>query len=240
MPQIPGSQIPGSQIPGLLFVPPGNSPPVEPILELPDPQVDVGQGTIDAGDAPDSYGTVKVLPPPPNVGLIGTDEASYLGYGISIVYSGQTGIFPQPLAAAALSWPTQMIRTDTGFGFKTITAVATRIGAKPVMPSWDTQSGNDVLLSWLIGSFSPSKMPDGTPVYGIIVQYVYALQQPPGPYDSLDMGADPFDLLGKAANVINPADFVTYLVGPASPVTPPPNAKASSAAVLTKFLASQG
>ncbi len=176
-----------------------------------------------------SYSTSSAMPPPANLSQVNTTaQASYFGYGCSIVYRWNTGRVPQPVAAGYSSQPVQMVRLNTGCGTKTITAVATCVGQIPAMPSFNTGSSNDVLLDMLIGSFSPEQMPDGTRIYGVVVQYVYALQQAPGPNDLLDMGSTPFDVAGAAANTLNPANFLQYLVGPASPVTPPSSSAAST------------
>ncbi len=169
-----------------------------------------------------SYTTASTLPPAPNLSQVNTTaEQGYFGYGCSILYTWNKGILPLPVAAGADAVPVEMIRTNTGSGTKTITAVATRVGQLPVMPSFNTQSANEILVDMLIGGFSPEAMPDGTKIYGVIVQYVYALLQAPGPNDLLDLGATPFDAGGPGTNRLNPANFVQYLVAPASPVTPP-------------------
>lgn len=203
--------MPSPPPPGMPFVPPpASGVPTTvstPPLEDPTPQI--------------TYGVAPSLPDPPNLDTLGDDVVEYFGYGCSILYRWHMGILPEPVAAAFKSMPVQMVRTHTGYCVKTITAVATTLGVRPTMPSPNTQSCNDILIDKLIGSFSPGKLPDGTQIFGVVVQYVYVLQQMPSDDDVLDMGASPFDLFGQAANTLQPSDFVKYLVGPAQPVTPP-------------------
>ena len=167
-----------------------------------------------------TFNTVSDYSVLPDIGTFQpTNTTTYLGYGIVINYDFDSGLRAQPVAAPSRAQFVDFVRIHTGFCRKVVTAVATTVGTKPVLPSFNTNSANDVLLSYQKGAFSPGRMPDGSPIYGIIVRYIFGLQQMPAATDSLDMGTVPYDTAVASTQTLNPADFVDYLVGPAAPVS---------------------
>lgn len=202
-----------------------------PIETEPAPQ-DVGETII-------NQGTVPSLPdfPDANQSNIKNDDSQigYIGWGCTISYSATTGLVAQPIAGnssisgygplAPAGATCDVVRHNSGMCFKIITAVATRMGVKPVMPSLNTNTPNDVLHSWNAASFSPPNLLDGVLLYGIVAQFIFVCQRPPDPrVDSLDMGTPPFTTVPAALNILQPSDFVDYIVGPAQPVSNMPTA----------------
>lgn len=200
-----GSTIP---LPAPDFVPPSesDSTPTNVINQIEPPSV--------------SFNTVTDYSVLPDIGTFTADQSTvYLGYGITINYDFDSGLRDQPVAAPSRAQLVDFVRIHTGKCRKVVTAVATTVGTKPVLPSYVTNNANDTLLFWQIGSFSPGRMPDGSPVYGVIVRYIFGLQQMPAPTDMLDMGTVPYDTATVASQTLNPADFVNYLIGPAAPIS---------------------
>lgn len=183
-----------------------------------------------------TQGTVPSLPPleyENNVYDDGT-QLGYIGWGCTINYTGDMGLRPQPLAGLpAVTTPgsgtlglypagatCDIVRVHAGMCYKVVTCVATRMGVKPTLPSFRTNTPNDVLLFWNVGSFSPPPLIDGSQLFGIVAQYTFVLQRPPDlQTDSLDMGAFPFTVFPAYQNVLRPSDYVDYLLGPAQPVS---------------------
>lgn len=144
-------------------------------------------------------------------------DLGYLGYGCTIAYQRDYGLRGQAVAGVSGSL-VDFARIHGGWCRKVVSVVATRVGSKPVLPAPQSYSPNDVLLSDLIVPFSPGKFTDGTPIYGVVCQFVFGLQKMPTATDQLDMGSTPWDVNPPSVNTLNPADFVTNLIGPAQPV----------------------
>jgi hypothetical protein len=180
---------------------------------------------------PDTIAFVQTPPPevpvPVNVTIVAgvppvpadipTDSAQYLGYGAIALYEWDYGLRGAPVAGpkgALLSF----VRLHGGAGLKTISAVAIRLGERPKLPHWDTQSPNEVLFARRVACFSPAQFPDGTPVYAVVQELYYMLQQAPGDDDQLDFLTSPIGGQPVALNFLAPSDFSKYLSGPAQAV----------------------
>jgi hypothetical protein len=184
-----------------------------------DPSVPtISPGTDTVADV--SYDTVAGLPAPPNAGSL-RDVAGQLAYGCVTEYSRDPGIRGIPVAGPGGQTLTEMVRVHGGTCTKTITAVSMRVGGAPPLPHSDTQNPNEVLTDWRVITFSPGKLPDGSPIRGRICFYEYTLQAPPSENDLLDEGTNVVDSTPPSLYTVNPADFLKYLVGPSQPVTAP-------------------
>jgi hypothetical protein len=147
----------------------------------------------------------------------------YEGYGCQINYATDFGLVGQPVAAPFRSLPTDFVRLHTGCCLKVVTMAATRVLAMPQVPTYRNGSANDTLLNMEVGTFSPPVLPDGTPIFGVVVRYTYLMQQFPLPgTDSFDFGAQPLDPTSPTAYRLNPSDFVGFLTSPVANVTGAP------------------
>jgi hypothetical protein len=203
-------------------VTPPDIPPAqtEDTVEFPD----AADGSDELLDIPDP---VTVVPYLPSLDLSAlTDESSgdtpgYLGAGVETEYFVDTGLRCLPVAGAKRSAPADYTRRHTGWGWKIITAVLTRMNEKPDVPDPDTLSPNDVLITKQVKTFSPGLTPSGNVVYGVVIRYTYSLQMPPDDdVDSYDFGTTPLGALPASTYTLDPADFTSYLT--ASDVTGAP------------------
>ena len=81
--------------------------------------------------------TVAGLPPPASESNLGDDggAALYLGWGRTTHYVWDYGLRGQPPAAPSGAALVDFARLHAGSCVKTVTVVATRLGAKPALPS---------------------------------------------------------------------------------------------------------
>lgn len=140
----------------------------------------------------------------------------YLGWGQTISIRVATGLALNAIQGAA-GTPQDPVRIHGGKAMKVITGVAIRVGAHPAVPSPVSQSVNDVLVGQEVATFNRAPMPDGTPVYGVVWQFVYELQAPPAATDSYQFSRAPLD--AGSPDALNPADFSNYMNSPVPPVT---------------------
>jgi hypothetical protein len=173
----------------------------------PPPAVNGQDVNLSAG--PGSHGGVQL---PPSLQSLRDGGESYLGYGCVVTYDFDYGLAGQT-PAGPKGVPTKLVRRHGGTCVKTVNVVATRLGQKPQLPAFRPGSDNEVLMFRRHANFSPGQLPDGTPIFGFVCQYVYQLQVPPGDNDSLDVGSTPVDQTVPSTYALNPADFVSYLMG---------------------------
>jgi len=202
------------------------APPLDPPAEPDDtgedqPDNPAGQNLFTMTEPPAvSFQTVSDYNVLPDIGnIVSSPTTFYLNYGITIDYQFDFGLRDQPLAAPSRAALVDFVRIHTGKCRKIVTVMGTTAGTLPPIPSSNQNNPNYVLLYQQVGSFAPKPMPDGTPVYGVFVRYIFGAQQMPSPTDMLDMGTVPFDTGVVGANTINPAAFVTNLIGPAAPIS---------------------
>ena len=107
------------------------------------------------------------------------------------------------------------MRLHGGAQFKLVTWFCRRIGAKPVLPSSNTQSANEVLINDVVVPGAPGTLPDGTPVFAFSGAYLYALRVPLTESDVLTAGTTPISPLDSLQTAVLPSDWSVTLIGPA-------------------------
>jgi hypothetical protein len=162
--------------------------------------------------ASSGIGSQQGVQPPSSLQSLRDGGETYLGYGCVVTYDFDFGLVGQALAGPK-GVPTKLVRRHAGTCVKTVNVVATRLGQKPQLPAFTPTGPNEVLVARRHANFSPGQLPDGTPIFGFVCQYVYQLQAPPGDNDSLDVGSTPVDQTVPSTYALNPADFVSYLMG---------------------------
>jgi hypothetical protein len=159
---------------------------------------------------------VSDLPPWPE--STNPDDATYTEYDCAVNYIEDTGLEASPVAGP-YGTPCDVVRLHGGRTYKLITWVTRRVGAKPVSPSTDTGSGNDVLLKRNVGAAFPGMLGSGEELWTVWGAYLYLMRVPPGPNDPLPIGSMPFDTVPGLNRYLQPGvDFSPTLHGP---VTPP-------------------
>jgi hypothetical protein len=155
--------------------------------------------------------TVPALPDVPNPAAVA--QAPYTEYAITPQLVWNYGLVAQPVAGPP-GTPCKVVRLHAPFCTKVVTWVARRVGAKPVCPSPDTGSADEVLIGKSISPPAPGTLVDGSQVWTVQGTYWYALQVPPSETDPLMAGATPADGGGPTANVLYPSDFSRNLIAP--------------------------
>lgn len=109
----------------------------------------------------------------------------YNRYEICTRIQVRTGLKANPVTGP-VGTPADVVRLHAPVGVKTITWVAERIGAQPVLPHPSTGDLNDVLTYYDIQPESPTLQPDGyTYAWRVRGIYIYDLKLPPGDGDPI-------------------------------------------------------
>jgi hypothetical protein len=160
----------------------------------------------------DEVSTVSSLPPDPPGPTIAV-AAPLTVWSVAVFYEdalGLRGMVPQ----GPIGTPTELVRLCAPTCVKTTWWAAECWGAKPKLPSWDTISVNEVLVSRIRGAYVPGQVVDGRQVWHCQGHYVYQLQAPPGDNDNLTIGIGPYDPKSISVNYLSPNDFQRLFVGP--------------------------
>jgi len=157
--------------------------------------------------------TTYVPPEPPSPVLY--QQYPYLAYDIKTFIEEDMGYLQQAVAGPA-GLPSQIARVHGGKGIKVITFFALRLGAKPVIPSFNTSSSNEVLMGRAQASSAPGWLLDGSPACWASAVYVYALRKMPTEEDNITLGAQPFTTQAANDNQIQPSDYDGNLISPST------------------------
>lgn len=141
-----------------------------------------------------------------------TDGDGYLGWGMTVAIKEDMGLRGQAPAGAARSAPVDFVRIHTGIATMIVQAVAVRVGKKPKMPSFKAPSANEVLLDRNRVLFNPARLPDGTPLFGVAVEYVFGMQLMYGDDDEVPFPGDALSTYPAGTYALNPIDYSTYLL----------------------------
>jgi hypothetical protein len=160
-----------------------------------------------------SIQVVSGLPPaPPSPARVGRVPLALWVCAVSYVID--PGLRQIPVAGPP-GTPCQIVRKHGGKGRKTIQWFAVGWGAKPPLPSSNTQQPNEVLADWEVGKPAEGKWLDGQDVVGVFGRYEYFLQQAPTPNDTLSFCTAPWaSSPSVSVYSLSPADFSSLFVGP--------------------------
>jgi hypothetical protein len=156
--------------------------------------------------------TAPALPPaisPAAPTLTGT----YTTWTVYVEYAEDLGLRGM-VPSGPIGLPTEIVRFQSPSCVKSIHWLAECWGAKPILPSWDTQSPNEVLIYRTRGLIAPGQAVDWKQVWRCNGVYTYVLQTPPGPNDNLTGAIGPYDPHSISVCFVGPNDFKAALVGP--------------------------
>lgn len=148
------------------------------------------------------------------------DFGPVTAYGIATGYEWDKGLVGLPVAGPDRT-PCKVLRLHGGICCKVIRWVAQRIAQKAALPSWDTQSPNEILMWKKISSDLPGTMVDGTTVWSRVGEYRYLLLVPPADTDDLAGSAPPWSAVSAPYCTVTADEFSTTIVAPVPAVTPP-------------------
>lgn len=119
------------------------------------------------------------------------------------------GILPLVYAAPDSTPETvKVVKIHAAYAHKIVTWQATRLGAIPTIPPFETTDPNEVLLSAEIAPAVPGLTPTGdSRIHTVSGQYIYLLKKPPTPDTGYPMGTGPYESAPAQENVVRRANF---------------------------------
>jgi len=139
--------------------------------------------------------------------------APYLYWACVTDYLWVPGALVNPVAGPQ-GTPPVITQVHACICYKVITFAAIRLGAKPQIPSPNTQ-GDETLVGKAIRGTTLGRLLDGSPVVAVGGCYVYIMTQAPNDNDPLFMGQGPYDTtIGDANATLLPSDFSQNIINP--------------------------
>lgn len=149
----------------------------------------------------------------PGDSLFSTEQLSispYSQYLIDVKYICTSGIIQTGVGSPGAEC--EFIGVTGGLARKVVHWTAERIGAKPVLPHWETDNPNE---PWLTKEIQPASVvltPDSRQVYRVSGTYTYGLKRNLGEQDKLYSGSVPVDKLAASTQYIDGSQFSKEVV----------------------------
>ena len=127
-------------------------------------------------------------------------------YTVSTAYFRCAGVQQVPVAGKE-GTPSEFVQWSAPFGRKVVHWLAKAYGDLPVLPDWESKDPNEELLDYHVTPVLPGLSPDGRRIMTVTGMYVYGLKVPVDRNQGFKMGALPFGVLSKSANVLRGGNF---------------------------------
>lgn len=127
-------------------------------------------------------------------------------YTAEVRYVWDMGIMVGP-TGGDVGTPATVVQLYSPICFKVVRWQVVRTGAKALLPSPSTWSGNDIFVYKEIGGAMPNELPDTSPFYNLAGTYVYVCLTPPSDDDDLSFGTNVYGTLTNEESLIKPKDF---------------------------------
>lgn len=137
----------------------------------------------------------------------------YTRYKITTKMDTNFGVVQMPVARSTGATQSAIVQLTSPYSRKTVEWYAERIGAKPILPHWNTGNSNEIVAFTTIGVYSTTIMPDGmTELWSCSGLYIYHLITPVTSPARYFCGTVPASNLPSSLQVIDGSLFSTAIL----------------------------